>query len=68
MEGTALTLVPTFGVCAEVAGGREACKALGGSGGAVHSTISLAAICIRAVAKHWCHSAFPGFVRTVIWW
>ena len=29
----------------------EACKALGGSDGVVHSTISLAAICIRAVAK-----------------
>ena len=35
----------------------EACKALGGSDGVVHSTISLAAICMRAVAKqyrkHW---------------
>ena len=29
----------------------EACKALGGSDGVVHSTISPAAICIRAVAK-----------------
>ena len=29
----------------------EACKALGGSDGVVHSTISLAAICMRAVAK-----------------
>ena len=34
----------------------EACKALGGSDGVVHSTISLAAICIRAVAKH-CNNA-----------
>ena len=30
----------------------EACKALGGSDGVVHSTISLAAICMRAVAKN----------------
>ena len=29
----------------------EACKALGGSDGVVHSTISLAAICMRAVAN-----------------
>ena len=29
----------------------EACKALGGSDGVVHSTISHAAICMRAVAK-----------------
>ena len=29
----------------------EACKALGGSDGVVHSTISLAAICMRTVAK-----------------
>ena len=32
----------------------EACKALGGSDGVVHSTISLAAICMRAVAND-CH-------------
>ena len=32
----------------------EACKALGGSDGVVHSTISLAAICMRAVAKAFC--------------
>ena len=32
----------------------EACKALGGSDGVVHSTISLAAICMRAVAKNTC--------------
>jgi hypothetical protein len=31
----------------------EACKALGGSDGVVHSTISLAAICMRAVAKQY---------------
>ena len=30
----------------------EACKALGGSDGVVHSTISLAAICMRAVANN----------------
>ena len=35
----------------------EACKALGGSDGVVHSTISLAAICMRAVANdcHYCY-------------
>ena len=38
----------------------EACKALGGSDGVVHSTISLAAICMRAVAKEQIRTAvFP---------
>ena len=38
----------------------EACKALGGSDGVVHSTISLAAICIRAVAKVNCTTLSAG--------
>ena len=36
----------------------EACKALGGSDGVVHSTISLAAICMRAVANETSQSPF----------
>ena len=45
----------------------EACKALGGSDGVVHSTISLAAICIRAVAKDSCRHLSSGSVVEESW-
>ena len=45
----------------------EACKALGGSDGVVHSTISLAAICIRAVAKDSCRHLPSGSVVEESW-
>ena len=45
----------------------EACKALGGSDGVVHSTISLAAICMRAVAKDGsCDALARGKSRRVV--
>ena len=44
----------------------EACKALGGSDGVVHSTISPAAICMRAVANDAPHPSCRGILPRIL--